>query len=533
MEEFVQSMFTVFDSRNEAQICSKLQEFNKENAQIFSFRPLKTETKRKLIGDVLRCLEEADYGNECKCLCLEMVRILSRDKYRLLQLQEEDGVNLIMKFAGLTNETCITDALIEAQKCLCNLVYNSQTVQQISSNGDCVQHILMRVNNVNNSTLNHDTRYYDLRLLFLITAFNPNTRSMARLDYNAVRVLTSTLHDHILQPDNTTITSQQLQLAIEVLKCFFNVTIDADLDEENDQTLELLGNVIQKLLLIKGPTDEDIHKLHGHITNFLTVFLPKVCVKELVPESDEGACGGASIYMGHSMECVDILLKFMNKKLDEVQDNNNRIAGFELISPPITALCAISKTEAIIRKYLKDVILPPLTATICSQLPEEGDTTRNRLVRLMTSPNTNVKEIVAEFLFVLCKENPGRLVKYTGYGNAAGLLARRGLMTLGKGHGDYSSDEDSDTETYTRVIDKINPVTGRVEENKPSPLEGMSEEQKEYEAHQLAQLCVKLSREGIIKPMQVGPDGKMVSLEESFSQMSLPPDPNADSEEDT
>ena len=30
--------------------------------------------------------------------------------------------------------------------------------------------------------------------------------------------------------------------------------------------------------------------------------------------------------------------------------------------------------------------------------------------------------MVAEFLFILCKEKVGRFVKHTGYGNAAGLL---------------------------------------------------------------------------------------------------------------
>ena len=41
-------------------------------------------------------------------------------------------------------------------------------------------------------------------------------------------------------------------------------------------------------------------------------------------------------------------------------------------------------------------------------------------------------------------------MKYTGYGNAAGLLARRGLMLGGRSAdaGDYSEDEDSDTEEY-------------------------------------------------------------------------------------
>jgi len=98
--------------------------------------------------------------------------------------------------------------------------------------------------------------------------------------------------------------------------------------------------------------------------------------------------------------------------------------------------------------------LPPLKEF--KERPEEGSTLRNRLVRLMTSPHTEVKELVADFLFVLCKENVSRLIKYTGYGNAAGLLANRGLMLGGMGNtGDYSSEsEESDTEEYSKIKDK-------------------------------------------------------------------------------
>lgn len=40
------------------------------------------------------------------------------------------------------------------------------------------------------------------------------------------------------------------------------------------------------------------------------------------------------------------------------------------------------------------------------------------------------------------------LLKYTGYGNAAGLLMARGLLAGGRGETQYSSDENSDTEEY-------------------------------------------------------------------------------------
>lgn len=76
------------------------------------------------------------------------------------------------------------------------------------------------------------------------------------------------------------------------------------------------------------------------------------------------------------------------------------------------------------------------------------------------------QELVADFLFVLCKENVNRLIKYTGYGNAAGLLASRGLMgnVPPQSSGEYSSDdEDSETEEYAMDKSHIDPMIG--EEN--------------------------------------------------------------------
>ena len=75
-------------------------------------------------------------------------------------------------------------------------------------------------------------------------------------------------------------------------------------------------------------------------------------------------------------------------------------------------------------------------------------------------------------LFLCCSESDSvsRLVKHTGYGNAAGLLARKGLMLGGK-QGNYSSDEESDTEEYKEVRDQVNPITASIDEPRVNPLE--------------------------------------------------------------
>lgn len=92
-------------------------------------------------------------------------------------------------------------------------------------------------------------------------------------------------------------------------------------------------------------------------------------------------------------------------------------------------------------------------------------------------------------------------MKYTGYGNAAGLLATRGLLSGQRSKAtssgtQYSSDSDSDTDEYQQFKERVNPVTGQMEEEQPDPMEGMTEEEKEEEAHRLISLFNKLSKLG-------------------------------------
>lgn len=130
------------------------------------------------------------------------------------------------------------------------------------------------------------------------------------------------------------------------------------------------------------------------------------------------------------------------------------------------------------------------------------------------------------------------MIKYTGYGNAAGLFANRHLLGgatggVGDHHQinlscEYSSDsEDSDTEEYKKVQENINPVLGCYEPPRPSPFEGMTDEQKEYEAMKLVHLMDQLNRQGIVQPCRIGADGRpeavdhILELQESIPQQQF------------
>lgn len=65
-----------------------------------------------------------------------------------------------------------------------------------------------------------------------------------------------------------------------------------------------------------------------------------------------------------------------------------------------------------------------------------GNSLRNKLVRLMTHIDTDVKHCAAEFLFVLCKESGELQGLVVGFGDreswssASGQARERGMVTL-------------------------------------------------------------------------------------------------------
>ena len=131
---------------------------------------------------------------------------------------------------------------------------------------------------------------------------------------------------------------------------------------------------------------------------------------------------------GVNMNTIQILLDFLDHNLTKTDGNKAHLSLRENVAPILKVLTVLALTHKHIRKYLRNQILPPLRDV--SQRPEVGAAVKNKLCRLLTTPDTTVASMVAEFLFILCKEKVSRFVKHTGYGNAAGLLARRGNFLI-------------------------------------------------------------------------------------------------------
>lgn len=523
------TILSQLETANEEDIEKLLQQYNRENIHTFSFDQKEETLRSKLCQSVLTVLGR-QVQPSCQKTCLETLRILSRDKRVLAPVATREGMLILGGMARLRAgreegddqngpQDCTQSeeeerVVVEALKCLCNVVYNSPAAQQVSVDVQLAHGLCASLRTAR--SWHHEVGLFTLRLLFLLSALRPDVRGVLRREWHAVRLLTDVL-EHTLDvrwvgpyeaarpdPQALPMPAEDNERAMEALKALFNLTLSEAGGEEDDHQFRLIAAILRHLLMLKTETEEKTEEAHSHAVNLLNN-LPVSCLDVLI---DVPVQGGQEKYGGKNMDAVQVLIDFMEKRIDK---GSNFKEG---LTPVLSLLTEGSRQHREIRRYIKAQVLPPLKDVKIR--PEIGTTTRNKLVRLMTHVDMGVKQTAAEFLFVLCKESVDNLLKYTGYGNAAGLLVARGLLAGGRGETQYSEDEDSDTEEYKSAKPFINPITGHVEEPMPNPIEEMTEEQKEYEAQKLVNMFDRLSRQNVIRPMGVRPDGTLAPLEETL-----------------
>ncbi|KMZ08945.1 uncharacterized protein Dsimw501_GD16949 [Drosophila simulans] len=552
-----------------------LDEFNTKNADLLVFDSFRTDNLWHELWLAIFGILDDQRLSHLHTQCLNTVRILTRDEFSLQTNYIEQEVNTLLKLArieagslklpatpdelkqqeskepqlnwiGKTPSQAQSEVIAEALKCLCNLVYQSSDCRRQCLRQHCLDAILKRVA----SSMRHPCalEYYDMKLLFLLTALEPAARSRLQIDLNGLTYMTKWLDDKLVEES---VGEEQLNIICELLKVMFNVTSapDKSPNEYEIQSLHLTG-VLRELLLRFGDlaTEKD-RAVVTHAINLLTN-ISGSCLTELTlrcsnaeleshkereqdneKEKDTEAGAGAKpreccsqCFAKRNVRSLDVLLRYLRQSLAQQEAE---ASSHELLSPVLTVLVKCARSDRVMRHYLRQEILPPLRDV--SQRPEVGQELRNHLCRFLTLPAMILRDLSAELLFVLCKENVGRMIKYTGYGNAAGLFAKRGILDCRRVEGtDYSSDsEDSDTEEYKQQQQGINPVLGCVEPRSKSHLDDISEEQKEYEAMQLVNLIEQLRQGGIVKPAMIDKDGRpqplehILQLQEELPQQQL------------
>ncbi|XP_046500466.1 synembryn-A isoform X2 [Equus quagga] len=527
---------------------------------------------RERLAELLASVLEQGLPPSRRVTWLQSIRILSRDRSCLDPFISRQSLQALAYCAGISAsggsvpEPLDMDVVLESLKCLCNLVLSSPVAQVLAAEARLVVRLAERVGLYRESSFPHDVQFFDLRLLFLLTALRTDVRQQLFQELQGVRLLTDALELTLGMSSEESppelLPPQETERAMEILKVLFNITFDSikrEVDEEDAALYRHLATLLRHCVMVTAAGDRT-EEFHGHTVNLLGN-LPLKCLDVLLTlEPHEGSLE----FLGVNMDVICVLLSFLEKRLHQT----HRLK--ESVAPVLSVLTECARMHRPARKFLKAQVLPPLRDV--RTRPEVGELLRNKLVRLMTHLDTDVKRVAAEFLFVLCSESVPRFIKYTGYGNAAGLLAARGLMAGGRPEGQYSEDEDTDTDEYKEAKARrvsflpvqaqagrcgappapgspfcpgeslmiphppplgssINPVTGRVEEKPPNPMEGMTEEQKEHEAMKLVNMFDKLSRHRVIQPMGMSPRGHLTSLQDAMCQTmegQLSSDPDSD-----
>ena len=186
----------------------------------------------------------------CQKTCLESLRILSRDKRVLAPVATREGMLTLGGLARLCageeggddqpssqGDTSEEEerVVVEALKCLSNVILNSPAAQQVSVDVQLVNGLCATLRTAR--TWHHEVGLFTLRLLFLLSALRPDVRGVLRIERHAVKLLTEVL-EHTLDvrwvgpyeaappdPQAPPIPAEDNERAMEALKALFNLTL--------------------------------------------------------------------------------------------------------------------------------------------------------------------------------------------------------------------------------------------------------------------------------------------------------------------
>jgi hypothetical protein len=180
----------------------------------------------------------------------------------------------------------------------------------------------------------------------------------------------------------------------------------------------------------------------------------------------------------------------------------------ELLAPLVMLLCKLVTGDIGARERLRERLLPAnLDRTV--MLESRADTL-GRLLRLLTSVyHSRLNVTSGELLYALCNhDGPSHplhliatnasclnlatvLISQVGYGNVAGFLFNKGIVTGPPSSGEASGSAESEGP-------QINPITGAIQEERAEV--EMTEEEREQEAEKLFVLFDRLERTGAVPP---------------------------------
>lgn len=175
-------------------------------------------------------------------------------------------MQILIRHAGLGQDEGVTpeipdlEVIVEALKCLCNIVFNSDAAQEAGAELQLIVGLAERLKQCREPQWNHEVRFFDLRLTFLITALRVDVRAQLARELRGVSLLSEALDATLglCWPDMYEVARagfdgcselpllgrQETERAMEILKILFNVTFDSNRRKVDEVRLCLLPHLI-------------------------------------------------------------------------------------------------------------------------------------------------------------------------------------------------------------------------------------------------------------------------------------------------
>lgn len=173
-----------------------------------------------------------------------------------------------------------------------------------------------------------------MKLLFLITALNPDVRTKVRDDHHGLTYLVEVLDLIIKEQSEMSegkhrLNDSQVDLVNEVMKVLFNITVRSETsvatEEEEEIQFRRLAVVLHDLLLCTSTSVIKQTELLSNAINLLTN-VPTACYSELVTTMHSDHHPSANIrtsgikpFETSDLAVLDILLEFLKNRLENSQ----------------------------------------------------------------------------------------------------------------------------------------------------------------------------------------------------------------------
>eukprot|EP01127_Copromyxa_protea_P004947 TRINITY_DN14759_c0_g1_i1.p1 TRINITY_DN14759_c0_g1~~TRINITY_DN14759_c0_g1_i1.p1 ORF type:complete len:500 (-),score=142.56 TRINITY_DN14759_c0_g1_i1:138-1637(-) len=426
------------------------------------------EEKETIFKSLVTRIQETEDDAEMKaCACA--VRILLRETYGTDVALTEEFLLAIWKLCGISEEDRPRrfglPATTEISKCLVNVIFKgeSQNFQSI-----CVKHNFHRklaAFLADPPSLPMELAFPVLRVLSLVSKPTGDDFSVHRLlaDEGIITVLFSLIRFWLSKEGFPSTPAEKLALH-EVLHVLFGITVDMGTLARGEvmsyekylPTYETDIPLLLKVLCLPGSlSDKGLYDIKIAVMNcFVNIPIPYYRILVVLGDPDD---------------TLKNLFDIIEYELTTTQDA--RKSAVSLLMVMRNLLFAAPE----VREYAFQRLFPGRNleeeaaererteSKVNIDVPDKDrKTVGNLIIKEMTSFNTALQYVANDSLFTLVGEDADLFVQLTGFGNAAGLLAMRGLFGMSQ----HTQAADTATQVKKKFPELIPEREGETEEDK-------------------------------------------------------------------